>query len=205
MGDDVVVPFSGPRGFDWSRVGAEVAKALVVLQRVAETSGNPVERRKARAALEAWRSKRGVRHVRIWDERREEIEAAVAEIAASKAKGLSAILILHVLGKAAQTITLDSQRMSKSQAELAADLQLRGETVSRAFSVLAEVGAVMFREPMGKSVSWELDAEYCSRLGDAAREEAIARQFKRRVAERAAGLAPGAQGKLRLVDRGPLE
>lgn len=108
--------------------------------------------------------------MRVWIEREREVSAALRERTGSW------LLALHILREATATLPLGGQRMSVTQAELAEAVGVHPVQVSRAFSALSAVGAVLLKRRAGKSVTWEIDAEYASRLSDAKRDAEIARQ-----------------------------
>lgn len=131
------------------------------------------------------------RFMRIYDVRRAEIREALAALP-RPAKGtiLSLPLVMEILNEAAFSMERDGQRMSMTQAELASALGLSPDTVSRAFGLLSHdtVRAVCDRQFCRKSVTWEIDAAYASRLGPAQHMAALKRQDEwhaRQHAERA--------------------
>lgn len=133
--------------------------------------------------------------MRVWIERDAEITDAVRERTGRWA------FYLHLLRRTLATLPLDGQRMAVTQAEFALVEGLRAAEVSLAFKVLAEVGALLLPRRAGKSLTWEVDATFATRLNDAKRDEAIERQ-RREVAEAHAAVARRAPVKLR--DLGPI-
>lgn len=207
------VPFSVVGGASAEPGGEDRAAAMAALQRIAENGGSAAERRAAARALETLRKpSRSKIHVRSWDERRDEIEAALVKLHRSGGTQVNVSTVLHVLDKAARFLPFNGQRMEVTQAQLAAllmqSLGMVPETVSRSFSALHAVGAVLGRERAGKSVTWEIDAEFCSRLDDVARDREIKRQASLRVKEKseARKKAVGAAGNVTpLRDHGVIE
>lgn len=160
-------------------------------------------RRKLEAALAALnRPEDGF--MRIYDVRRVEIREALAALP-KPAKGtvVSLPLVMDILNEAAFSMERDGQRMSMTQAELAASLGLSADTVSVAFRMLSDpsVQAVLDRQICRKSVTWEVDAAYASRLGAAHHMAALKRQDEwhaRQHAERAARERAARTGKVSL-------
>lgn len=136
-------------------------------------------------------------YMRVWIDREQEIASGLRDLTGSW------LLCMHVLRQATATLPLDGQRMGVTQAELAEREGLTPAQVSRAFKALAEVGAVLLPRPEGKSKTWEVDAEYASRLPDAEnrRQQAIERQRQEVARDRAvaARKAVAAGVKLREV------
>lgn len=184
-----LAPFSVVDGASAEPGGEDRIAAMAALQRIADNGASAAERRAAARALETMRKpSRSKVHVRSWDERRDEIESELVRLARSGGTQVNVSTVLHVLDKAARFLPFNGQRMEVTQAQLAAllmaQLRMVPETVSRAFSALHAVGAVLGRERSGKSVTWEIDAEFCSRLDDVAREREIKRQSSLRAKEK---------------------
>jgi hypothetical protein len=126
--------------------------------------------------------------MRIWIDRNNEINEdldarADTYHAAGKPLPVSVNLCVRVLGEAVGTLPLDGQRMGKTQAMIAAKLKITPTMASLAFKELHAVGAVLGRQREGKSITWEIDAEYATRLDDPNRQKAIKAQQKIRAAE----------------------
>lgn len=120
-------------------------------------------------------------YMRVWIDREQEIAADLEARAAEQrdAEGEAAIAVnttLRVLTAARATLPGDSQRMSQTQARIAEGLGIKPNLISLAFRELRAVGAVLHRQRKGKSITWEIDAEYASRLNDDERAKAIAAQ-----------------------------
>jgi hypothetical protein len=108
--------------------------------------------------------------MRIWLDRQEEILTSLRE---HRKGGLPAI---SVMLSAIMKLPLDSQRMSCTQADLAELEGWQPSDVSRAFKLLAQLGAILLPKREGKSQTWEIDARLASRMNDEKREAAIRRQ-----------------------------
>jgi hypothetical protein len=144
--------------------------------------GDPRAKRQARRMLKAAGRQIGG-YMRLWDAREREIEEdleADAQISRNAGKPIMASvdLCLRVLRAARDSLGGNDQRMTISQAELAKNRSLTPGQVSAAFAALARVGAVLMQKRMGRSVSWEIDGRYASRLDDAALGAAITAQEK---------------------------
>jgi hypothetical protein len=164
----------------------QLAAALAQLQRLAD-SGDATVSRQAAKILAASQPKKGG-FMRIWIDRNNEINEeldARADTchAAGKPPAVSVNLCIRVLGEAVGSLPLDGQRMGKTQAMIAAKLRITAPMASEAFKELHAVGAVFGRQREGKSITWEVDAEYASRLDDPQREKAIKAQQKIRAEE----------------------
>lgn len=164
----------------------QLAAALAQLQRLAASGDQTVSRQAAKILAAAQPKKGGF--MRIWIDRNNEINEeldARADTchAAGKPPAVSVNLCIRVLGEAVGSLPLDSQRMGKTQAMIAAKLRITAPMASEAFKELHAVGAVLGRKREGKSITWEIDAEYASRLSDPEREKAIKAQQKIRAAE----------------------
>lgn len=133
--------------------------------------------------------------MRVWIEREREVRDALRERSGRWA------FFMDVLRLAVGSLPLDSQRMSVSQADFASNEGLSASEASRAFQALAEVGAVLLKRRAGKSVTWEIDAEYASRLSEDRRNAELARQRQEVARDRAvaARKAVAAGVKLREV------
>lgn len=137
------------------------------------------ERRKLEAALAALNLPEDNRRMQIWDARRAEIREALAALPRPvKRATLSLPLVLDILHEAAFSMPMDGQRMELTQAELAAKLDISPETVTRAFALLSHesVRAVLDRQFCRKSLTWEIDAAFASRLGPVQRLAALKAQ-----------------------------
>lgn len=130
--------------------------------------------------------------MRVYIAREAEIEDALREAGAPVAA------TLHILRKAAPTLGDKSQRMPDSQAVFARKLGLTAAQISRAFSVLADAGALVLPQAAGKSRTWEVDATYCSCMGEPARLAEVARQERDAQAAEARAKAKAAKGRLTL-------
>lgn len=108
--------------------------------------------------------------MRIWIDRQDEI---LSKLRSHTKGGLPAI---SVMLSACARLPLDGQRMTCTQAELAADERWQPSEVSRAFKMLAALEAIMLPKRDGKSLTWEIDARLATRMDDAGREAAIRRQ-----------------------------
>lgn len=148
--------------------------------------------------------------MRTWIDREQEIEDELEARAntrreAGKANDLGPAKTMLVLRRAARSITKDGQRMTITQAALASSLQLRPAAASMAFKELHAIGAVLGRQQSGKSITWEIDAEYASKMAEPDRLAAIERQRKIRAEE---GRDPKKQARLdnvRFLDLGPID
>lgn len=138
----------------------------------------PRERRKLEKSLADLNAEDG-RFMRIYDVRRMEIREALAALP-KRTKGTLVGLstVMEVLNEAAFSMERDGQRMGMTQAELAASLGISAEAVSVAFQMLSHdtVRAVLDRQFCRKSVTWEIDAGYASRLGASQHLAALKRQ-----------------------------
>lgn len=137
------------------------------------------ERRKLEAALAALNLPEDNRRMQIWDARRAEIREALSALPRpAKRATLSLPLVLDILHEAAFSMPMDGQRMELTQAELAAKLDISPETVTRAFAMLSapSVRAVLDRQFCRKSLTWEIDAAFASRLGGVQRIAALKAQ-----------------------------
>lgn len=125
------------------------------------------QRRKLEKLLAELNKSEDGRFMRIYDVRRMEIREALAALP-KRAKGtlVSLPLVMDILNEAAFSMVPDGQRMGMTQAELAASLGLSADAVSVAFQMLShdKVRAVLDRQFCRKSVTWEIDAAYASRL-----------------------------------------
>lgn len=185
------------------------ADTLLAAYLAAAESGSAEDRRKAGRVRRAAERKRRGDFMRVWFEREAEIREALSERAASrraerKRVEVSVMLVIDVLRNASYSLGFKSQRMGVTQAELAKQLGLSAGQISAAFTELAAVGAVLRKEHSGRSVTWEVDADYCSAMPEPERLKVLAEQDQWREAARREELARTAQGSFRLVDRGPL-
>lgn len=166
--------------------GRKIEALISALELEARGRGPDAER--ARAAVIAYRKPRSENFMRIYIERSAEIEERLRQAGAPVA------VTMHILHKAAATLTEKSQRMPLTQAALAAKLGLTPSQISRAFTALAACGAILLPRQAGKSKTWEVDASYASimpepgRLAERLRQEhdlAVAEQLaKARAAKK---------------------
>lgn len=172
-----IVPFKPRNPVD--EAAGKMAQARALLAEVAAT-GSARDRREALKMTKAATRPIGG-YMRLWDAREREIEEDLEADAqvhrdAGKAVPISIELTLGVLRAARNSLTTKSQRMGKSQAAVARERGITPAQASHAFAALARAGAVLNRKPDGRSVSWEIDARYCSRLDDPTLEAAIKAQ-----------------------------
>lgn len=169
------------------RAAAEQELAAALERISALGQAHPALARRTRRILAGAKPARGG-FMRVWIDREQEItddlEARAREQREARGEPLIAVnTTLRVLAAARATLPPDGQRMDRTQAQLAAQLNIRANLISLAFQELRAVGAVLGRERKGQSITWEIDAEYASRLGDDARNKAITAQQQLRQQE----------------------
>lgn len=156
----------------------QLAAALATISALGEA--HPALARRTRRILAGAKPARGG-FMRVWIDREQEItddlEARAREQREARGEPLIAVnTTLRILAAARATLPPDGQRMARTQAMIAADLNIRPNLISLAFQELRAVRAVLNRQRAGKSITWEIDAEYASRLDDAQRAKAITAQ-----------------------------
>lgn len=124
--------------------------------------------------------------MRVWPDREQEIREDLEALAErrradGKPVPVSVLLTMDVLRNAVYTMTSKSQRMTKTQAELRVALGLTAAQISAAFAALREVGAVLDAQHQGKSITWEIDAEYASQMSDPDLDKAAKAQAQKRA------------------------
>ncbi len=93
------------------------------------------------------------------------------------ARPMEALDVLHAVLDA---VGWDDQWCTKTQEEIGQALKMKPGNVSRAFKTLSapHVGALVGHRRTGRSWQWEIDATLASRLSNAARTAAAARQHR---------------------------
>lgn len=147
--------------------------------------------------------------MRVWIDREREIVEELQARAqtrqeAGKPNSIGHNLCFNVLRVATYSLTQDSQRMTITQAALATQMQLTPANASLAFKELHAIGAVLGRERSGKSITWEIDAEYASKMAEPERLTAIERQRKIRAEEGRDAKKQARLDNVRFLDLGPI-
>lgn len=118
---------------------------------------------------------KGFRFVQIDADRMNRVLAALHAL-----PGARTIEAMRVLLAACDAVGWDDQWCTKTQQELASALNMDAGNISRAFQALMHesVRALVAKERHGHSWRYEIDAQLASRLSNAARTAAAARQSR---------------------------
>lgn len=135
----------------------------------------------------------GTRFVQIHDER----DSAISDALMASREAFTAF---RVKERVARSVGRTDQRMTLTQAEIGAALGLSKPATSRAFAALRATGAIFNPVRERGSITYEVDANWATRLDLETRAITAARQAQ----QRATAEQPQERPQLRLVDLGPL-